>query len=178
MTDLLDLEPKSWNSIRISASLFLVAGSGLLVAGFISADLWYLGVVSMAALVTWVLGLYYGWNWALTLPFVIQSGLVGAGFLLGVPATWLLGGLLFLLGAWDLSIFWMRFRSVKQISEPSILIQKHFLQLIPVLLVGAILASIAIVTQFHLGFGWLAGISLFMMIGLSLGIRRVLRSSN
>lgn len=178
MTNLPDTDFTPRNSIRIIASLLTILGSSIVSIGFITADLWYLGVVSISALIIWILGLYFAWYSALTFLFVIQSLLIGAGLLLDVPKVWMLGGYLFLLGAWDLSVFWKRFRLAGQIVNPFNLIQRHYLRLTAVLLIGAILITISLATQISLEFGWLAGIALLMMIGLSLGIRQLLRSSD
>ena len=70
--------------------------------------------------------------------------------------------------AWDLTHFRCRLAQVEQVIETKVKLEHDHLQRpLPVLGAGGLGGSAALLIRFELSFGWMVGLGLLLLIGLS-----------
>jgi hypothetical protein len=112
----------------------------------------------------------WGWEGIMLLGFVVSAGV---GFYLGLPAWLMLISVVTAMGAWDLYHFLMRLNGAEVVEYSSGLGREHMRRLGLVELVGMLLGLAALTFHLVVPFWWEALLAIFVIIGISILIRRI-----
>jgi hypothetical protein len=138
-----------------------------LALGYASQALWAGIGVDVAIGLLWLAGDWRGWDWTADPCLTGWVGLAAFGAWQGLPAGWMLLGVVAALAAWDLGHFAMRLRSAGAITQPAELTRAHLHQLAIVVAAGLLLGGIALGIRVELTFGWAILIAALAVIGLN-----------
>jgi hypothetical protein len=136
-----------------------------LALGYAGQTLWV--GVDVAIGLLWLAGDWRGWDWTNDLCLTGWVGLAAFGAWQGLPAGWMLIGLVAALAAWDMGHFAVRLRGAGAITRPAELTRAHLHQLALVAGAGLLLGGIALGLRFKLTFGWAILAASLAIIGLS-----------
>jgi hypothetical protein len=147
----------------------LCAGLAALVLalGYAGHALWAGVGVAAAIGLLWLAGAWRGWDWVAEPCLAGWVGLAAFGVWQGLPAGWVLIGVIAALAAWDLSHFAAHLRSAGAIAPPTELMRAHLRRLAVVVAVGMLLGGIALGIRVELTFGWALLAAALAIIGLS-----------
>jgi hypothetical protein len=154
----------------------IAAGAILLATVFLCWG--YLGQeasrpAAVAALLglVWIASLWQTWPSALTSLFLVSDvGLAAGGMVMGVAPGWILGSLIVILVAWDLSHFAQRLQQVEE--EDPALVQRHLRRLGLVSAVNLGLVGLSLYVRIQLNLVLSLLLALLVILGLNRTIRR------
>ena len=139
----------------------------VLAVGYAVGGEWTFSLILLAVGVLWWLGQGRDWN---GLASVVLMGFVVAaaiGLWRGLPAGWMLVGVVAALSAWDLDHFARRLSSVERVEMRPALEQRHLRRLAMVDSLGLLLAGVALVVRYKFSFGVALVLGLVAVLGLS-----------
>jgi hypothetical protein len=142
-----------------------------LALGYANQALWIGAGIDVAIGLLWLAGDWRGWDWVAGLCLAGWVGLAALGVWQGLPAGWMLIGVVAALAAWDLGHFAARLRTAGTITRPAELTRAHLRQLAIVVAAGLLLGGIALGIRVELTFGWAILTAALAIIGLSSLIR-------
>lgn len=155
----------------LSLALSLVS----LTAAFLGKLGWFPILIGLSIGLQWAVMVWKGRK-TLSFSFLGLLALLVYGAALYLPPGWLLGSLVMLLVAWDLSEFsehLVRF-DPKRVSSK--LVHNHILRLFYVAGLGLGIGSLALVIKVRLGFGIVVLLGLLVFVGLAEAVRFLRRS--
>jgi hypothetical protein len=141
------------------------------------SGLWRVALLIIAFGGLWLFGQHRNWGWVASVVLVCFVAAAASGFWLGLPAGWMLAGVVVALVAWDLAHFARRLRSVERAELALELERSHLRRLIGVAGAGLLLAGAALLAQVRLSFGVAFLVALIAVLGLSQLIGRLRRES-
>src|SRR5688500_9420446 len=100
-----------------------------LALGYVSQTLWEDAGLAVAIGLLWLAGDWRIWDWTADACLAGWVGLAAFGTWQGLPAGWMLIGVVAALGAWDLSHFAVRLRDAGALPPPAELTRAHLRQL-------------------------------------------------
>ena len=139
----------------------------VLAVGYAVGGEWIFSLILLAVGVLWWFGQGRDWN---GLASVVLMGFVAAaaiGLWRGLPAGWMLVGVVAALSAWDLDHFARRLSSVERVEMRPALEQRHLRRLAMVDGLGLLLAGVALVVRYKFSFGVALVLGLVAVLGLS-----------
>jgi hypothetical protein len=142
-----------------------------LALGYAGQALWAGVGVDVAIGLLWLVGDWRSLDWRADPCLAGWVGMAAFGAWQGLPAGWMLIGLVAALAAWDLGHFAMRLRGVGAITEFAELTRAHLRQLAFVVGAGLLLGGIALGIRVELTFGWAILTAALAIIGLRSLIR-------
>jgi hypothetical protein len=137
-------------SFAYSGAGFYLLGRGLLVFG-----------------VLWLIAGRQRWGWFSTGALLISVSLAGFGLWINLSPGWMITGALGALIAWDLTDFMRRLRLAPLLDDIQALERLHLTRLTIVMVVGALLASIAMLVRLEFTFEWIMLLTLVAVLGVS-----------
>lgn len=134
------------------------------------------GVLAASALgLVWLSGLWRGWHWLTGAGLFGFAALAAWGMWLGLPAAWLLAGIIAALAAWDLAHFTRRLELPgHQVVNRAALVRAHLQRSGVALGLGLLLGGIALALPLGLNLGWALLLGLLAVFGLA-GLIRLIR---
>ena len=162
-----------WPSLIVS----ILMAAGALGWAYALLGTWIPAVVLACVGLIWILAQWRHMTWFASVGLVAFTLVAGFGVWVGLPAGWMLAGVIGGLLAWDLSEFLNRLRGIgeedrRAISNP------HLARLGIMLLVGLTLSSGALMIQVSFTFEWAIFLVLFSVWGISLLVRWYRRRSS
>jgi len=127
-------------------------------------------LVARGLLVLGVLWLFAGrqrWLWFSTIALVIVVFLASFGLWIQLSPGWMISGALGALLAWDLTDFMRRLRFAPLMDDLRGLERRHLTRLTIVALIGATLASIAMLVRLEFTFEWIVLLTLVAALGVT-----------
>ena len=127
-------------------------------------------LVARGLLVLGVLWLFAGrqrWLWFSTIALVIVVFLASFGLWIQLSPGWMISGALGALLAWDLTDFMRRLRFAPLMDDLRGLEHRHLTRLTIVALIGATLASIAMLVRLEFTFEWVVLLTLVAALGVT-----------
>jgi hypothetical protein len=161
--------------VRQIFSLSLALSLVSLTATFLGKLGWVPIFIGLAIGLQWAFMVWKGWK---TLPFSFLGllALLVYGAASYLPAGWLLGSLVMLLVAWDLSEFSEHLERFDPERVDSKLVHNHILRLFYVAGMGLGLGGLALAIKVRLGFGIAVLLGLLVFVGLAGAVRFLRRS--
>jgi len=156
----------TWLAFIIS----LLMGCGALAWAYLSAGLQVAGIGLACLSLLWLLTQWRQWTWFAGVGLFVLTFAAGFGMWIGLPAGWMLAGVLGGLMAWDLSDFLARLRFADEEDKHSV-VPAHLTKLGILLLVGLLLSTGAMLVQVRFSFEWAVFLALFGAWGVSLLVR-------
>jgi hypothetical protein len=138
-----------------------------LVSGYAAGGEWTWMLILLTMGILWWYGLGRNWD---GLASVVLIGFVVAaamGLWHGLPAGWMLVGMVAALSAWDLDHFARRLKSVERVETRPALEWRHLRRLVSVDSLSLLLAGMALVTRYKFSFGVALSLGLVAVVGLS-----------
>jgi hypothetical protein len=126
--------------------------------------------VARVLLVLGVVWLFAGrqrWVWFSTIALVILVALAGFGVWIQLSPGWMIAGSLGGLVAWDLTEFMRRLRFAPLRDDVRDLERRHLTRLTIVVLIGTVLASIAMLVRLEFTFEWIVLLTLVAALGIT-----------
>jgi hypothetical protein len=126
--------------------------------------------VARVLLVLGVVWLFTGrqrWVWFSTIALVILVALAGFGVWIQLSPGWMIAGSLGGLVAWDLTEFMRRLRFAPLRDDVRDLERRHLTRLTIVVLIGTVLASIAMLVRLEFTFEWIVLLTLVAALGIT-----------
>jgi len=161
--------------VRQIFSLSLALSLVSLTAAFLGKLGWVPILIGLSIGVQWA---FMVWNGRRTLSFSFLGllALLVYGAAIYLPAGWLLGSLVMLLVAWDLSEFSAQLVRFGPDRVDPKLVHNHILRLFYVAGSGFVLGGLALVIKLRLGFGIAVLLGLLVFVGLAGAVRFLRRS--
>jgi hypothetical protein len=138
-----------------------------LALGYASQTLWEGAGLAVAIGLLWLAGDWRSWDWTADVCLAAWVGLAAFGSWQGLPAGWMLIGVVAALAAWDLAHFAMRLSGAGALPPPAELTRAHLRQLAIVAAAGLLIGGIALGMRVELTFGWAILAASLAIIGLS-----------
>jgi hypothetical protein len=126
--------------------------------------------VARVLLVLGVVWLFAGrqrWVWFSTIALVLLVALAGFGVWIQLSPGWMIAGSLGGLVAWDLTEFMRRLRFAPLRDDVRDLERRHLTRLTIVVLIGTVLASIAMLVRLEFTFEWIVLLTLVAALGIT-----------
>jgi hypothetical protein len=139
----------------------------VLALGYAGQALWAGVGIAAAIGLLWLAGDWRGWDWVAEPCLVGWVSLAAFGVWQGLPAGWMLIGVVAALAAWDLGHFAMRLRNAGAIPQAAEMMRAHLRRLAVVAAAGLLLGGIALGIRVELTFGWAILAAALAVIGLS-----------
>ena len=133
-------------------------------------------LLAMGAL--WWIGQRRRWNFLASVALVGFVVAAAMGLWMGLPAGWMLVGVVAALSAWDLDHFARRLRGVERVEMRLALERFHILRLVSVDSLGLLLAWVALAVQYKLSFDVALVLGLVAVLGLSQMVSYLRRESD
>ncbi len=139
---------------------------------------WKVSPILLAMGALWWIGQKRRWN--LVAPVALVGFVVAAavGLWMGLPAGWMLVGVVAALSAWDLDHFAQRLRGVERVEMQPALEQLHLRRLVSANGLGLLLAGMALVVQYKFSFDVALVLGLVAVLGLSQMVSYLRRESD
>ena len=135
--------------------------------GYASGSAW-IGAAGLVGLgLLWLAGQRRGQFPTATVGLIAVAAAAAFGVWQGLPAGWMLFGIVAGLAAWDLDHFARRLEQAEQVAGEVHLKRDHLRQLLIVAGLGLLLGGVALGLQVELNLGWAIGLGLLVIIGLS-----------
>jgi hypothetical protein len=150
----------------------------LLAMGYAVGGVWKVLPILLAVAALWWIGQRRHWNLVASvalLGFVVAAAL---GLWMGLPAGWMLAGVVAALSAWDLDHFARRLRRVERVEMQPALERLHLRRLTSVDSLGLLLAGMALVVQYKFSFDVALVLGLVAVLGLSQVVSYLRRESD
>jgi hypothetical protein len=128
---------------------------------------WAGALVILSVGLIWLLAQWRGWDWMASGELVFTLGAAVFGLWLGLGTGWMLCAVVAAISAWDLDHFAQRLRSVGRVEGKQELERRHLRRLLVMDALGLLLAALATVLQFRLGFGAALLLGVLAVLGLS-----------
>lgn len=157
--------------MRLLALLCAGLATAALALGYAGQSLWVGAGVGVAIGLLWLAGRWRGWDWTADSCLAGWVGTAAFGAWQGLPASWMLIGVVAALAAWDLDHFTARLRSAGAITPPAELTRAHLRQLAIVAGMGLLLGGMALGVRINLTFGWVMLVGALAIFSLSRLIR-------
>lgn len=164
--------------IKTSATISIILAALLPATGYALGGLWIGAALSVALGGLWLAAQQRSWRGIEALGLVGFAALAGVGVLLGLAGPILLAGLVVALVAWDLDRFAQRLQKAGHVEAERELARAHLQRLLIVVGLGQLLAMVAGGIQIPLSFGWIAGLAVLAVLGLSRAIRALNREGD
>ena len=150
----------------------------VLAIGYAVGGVWKISLILLAMGVLWWIGQKRHWN--LFAPVALLGFVVAAavGLWMGLPAGWMLVGVVAALSAWDLDHFARRLRSVERVEMRPALERLHLRRLVSVDGLGLLLAGMALGVQYKFSFDVALVLGLVAVVGLSQMVSYLRRESD
>jgi hypothetical protein len=161
--------------IRTFSRLTTLFGAGLVAAAFAFAGLLWPVILIMVFFIFWGIALTRGWDWVHSPCLVIIFCIDAFGLFLGLSSILLFTGAFLSLAGWDLADLSPRLRFTGSTDDLRGLQNRHLLRLGLTLALGLGLVLVAVNLKFHIGFGWVAIISLLAALGLGKMVSSLLK---
>ena len=145
----------------------VLIGVGSLSLAYADAGL---GLLARGLLILGALWLFAGWkrwNWFSAIALLVLVTLAGFGLWFELSSGWMISGALGGLLAWDLTDFMRRLRFVHVTDDKRGLERRHLTRLTIVMLVGLLLASIAMLIRLEFTFEWIMLLTLVTVLGVT-----------
>ena len=139
-------------TIILFLSLLLTAAALSLGAAELGLQLAVLGV--LVFFLIWLVALLRRWNWFSSIGLLAPVAAAGFGLWIGLAAGWALAAVLGALLAWDLTDLRARLHVAAPSDDLRPLERGHLGRLGLILLVGMLLASVAMIAQLRFSFEW------------------------
>ncbi len=150
------------NSLNIT-----IAAALAMIAAYALSALWVGSVIILALGLIWLVGQQRQVKWLVDLGLIAFIVMAAFGVWRGVGAGWMLFSTVVALAAWDLAHFARRLGQVDQVVAEARLRQAHLWQLLMTLGLGFVLGGVALSIQLKMELGWLIGLGLLVVVGLS-----------
>ena len=150
----------------------------VLAMGYAVGGAWKVSPILLAAGVLWWIGQKRHWNLLASVALVGFVVAAAMGLWMGLPAGWMLVGVVAALSAWDLDHFARRLRGVERVEMRLALERFHILRLVSVDSLGLLLAGVALAVQYKFSFDVALVLGLVVVLGLSQMISYLRRESD
>ncbi len=150
----------------------------ILAIGYSVGGEWKVSLILLAMGALWWVGHKRHWNLvgsAALVGFVVGAAV---GLWMGLPAGWMLVGVVAALSAWDLDHFAQRLRGVERVEMQPALERLHLRRLVSVDGLGLLLAGTALVVQYKFSFDVALVLGLVAVLGLSQMVSYLRRESD
>ena len=139
----------------------------VLAMGYAVGSEWTFSLILLAVGMLWWIGQQRHWNGLASVALVGFVVAAAAGLWVGLPAGWMLVGMVAALSAWDLDHFARRLRGVERVEMRPALEWRHLRRLFSVDSLGLLLAGTALVVQYKFSFDVALFLGLVAVLGLS-----------
>jgi hypothetical protein len=150
----------------------------VLAMGYAVGSEWTFSLILLAVGMLWWIGQKRHWNGLASVACVGFVVAAATGLWVGLPAGWMLVGVVAALSAWDLDHFARRLRGVEWVEMRPALERRHILRLVSVDSLGLLLAGMALVVQYKFSFGVALFLGLVAVLGLSQMVSYLRRESD
>ena len=133
-------------------------------------------IVALGSL--WLIGQQRGWNWRADVGLAGFVAMAVWGVWRGLPALWMLFGVVTALVAWDLDHFARRVRDVERVDDATGLARAYLRRLAGVTGLGLLLGGSPLLIEVGLNFGWAFLLGLVLIVGLNQAISFMRRRSD
>jgi hypothetical protein len=149
-----------------------------LAMGYAVGGAWTFSPILLATGVLWWIGQKRHWNGLASVAWVGFVVAAAMGLWVGLPAGWMLVGVVAALSAWDLDHFARRLRGVERVEMQPALEWLHLWRLVSVDSLGLLLAGVALVIRYKFSFGMALFLGLVAVLGLSQMVSYLRRESD
>ena len=150
----------------------------VLAMGYAVGGAWTFSPILLATGVLWWIGQKRHWNGLASVALVGFVVAAALGLWVGLPAGWMLAGVVAALSAWDLDHFARRLRSVERVETRPALERLHLRRLVSVDSLGLLLSGTALVVQYKFSFDMALVLGLVAVLGLSQMVSYLRRESD
>jgi len=150
----------------------------VLAMGYVVGGVWKVSPILLATGALWWVGQKRHWNLFASVALVGFVVAAALGLWEGLPAGWMLVGVVAALSAWDLDYFARRLRSIERVEMQPALEQFHLRRLVSVNSLGLLLAGMALVVQYKFSFDVALVLGLVAVLGLSQMVNYLRRESD
>jgi hypothetical protein len=150
----------------------------VLAIGYAVGSVWRVPPILLAVGALWWIGQKRHWNLFASVALVGFVVAAALGLWVGLPAGWMLVGVVAALSAWDLDHFARRLRNVERVEMRSTLERLHLRRLVSVDSLGLLLAGMALVIQYKFSFDVALVLGLVAVLGLSQMVSYLRRESD
>ena len=150
----------------------------VLAMGYAVGGVWKFSPILLATGVLWWIGQKRHWNLLASVALVGFVVAAAIGLWVGLPAGWMLVGVVAALSAWDLDHFARRLRGVERVEMRLALERFHIRRLVSVDGLGLLLAGVALAVQYKFSFDVALVLGLVAVLGLSQMISYLRRESD
>jgi hypothetical protein len=150
----------------------------VLAMGYVVGGVWKVSPILLATGALWWIGQKRHWNLFASVALVGFVVAAAVGLWMGLPAGWMLAGVVAALSAWDLDHFARRLRGVERVEMRSALEQLHLRRLASVDSLGLLLGGLALVVQYKFSFDVALFLGLVAVLGLSQMVNYLRRESD
>lgn len=164
------------NRIILFGTLFL--GLLALAAGFGFASVWAGALLSALLGLVWAAGEWRGWSWAGSVGLFLLLILSAISQFAGVALFWAIIAVSLGLAAWETGRFIRLLEANERIDNQSSLENKHRRRLLIVVVLGAALSGLAALVRLDFGFAIALPLACLSVLGFSLAINFLRRSSD
>lgn len=161
--------------LKPATTIATILAALLPAIGYALGGRWVGAVASVALGGLWLAAQQRGWNGVEALGLVGFVSLAAVGVLLGLAAPMLLVGVVVALVAWDLDRFARRLRSAGHVEAERALVRAHLQRVLLAVGLGLLLSLVAGGIQIPLSFGWIVGLAVLAVLGLSRAVRALNR---
>ena len=117
--------------------------------------------------VFWLLAGWQRWTWVSSVGLILIVALAGIGIWFEISPGWMIAGALGGMMAWDMADFMRRLLFAPRSDDLRDLQRRHLTRLFIVAVVGAALASIAMLVRMEFTFTWGVILALLAVLGLT-----------
>ena len=152
--------------------------SGVLALGYLLADLPAGTLLVLVLGIVWLCGQWRDWSWVSSAGLFSCTAAAAVGLFVGLRAEWMIIGQVAALAAWDMGGLRNRLRTAAGADHRRALEKRHFQWLVPVAVLGLLLAVVALYARLDLSFGTIMLLALAGIAGLSQMIAFLRRASH
>ena len=156
--------------IRVSFIVSMLMAVGALGWAYHIVAGWLVLVIMIGIALIWSVCQWRGWGWFAGIGLSACTLAAGYGVWIGLPAGWMLAGVMGGLLSWDLSEFMIRLRDIDREDRQAIG-PPHMARLGILILISLALSSAALFLQVSFTFEWAVFLVLFGAWGVSLLVR-------
>ena len=117
--------------------------------------------------VLWLFAGWKRWTWFSTVAILLSVALAGFGLWIALSPGWMIAGALGGLLAWDLTDFMRRLRFAPATDDIRGLERRHLTRVTIVAIIGALLASTAMLVRLEFTLEWMMLLALVVVLGVT-----------
>ena len=117
--------------------------------------------------VLWLFAGWKRWTWFSTIAILLSVALAGFGLWIALSPGWMIAGALGGLLAWDLTDFMRRLRFAPATDDIRGLERRHLTRVTIVAIIGALLASTAMLVRLEFTLEWMMLLALVVVLGVT-----------